>query len=437
MSSFRSRIRGRKPSSGVATAEPQTLAKGGKPREEESTDTSTTSAGTNDSMEMPSDSRTVGEVEEEQSEIKDQVILTDPKYKSNRIEKSSSRSRVVPLTSRKISAPPVMEGQSHGGSKGAPQSGTTASVAPKKNTRSHSHLNLNSLLKYKSLLYAGSNSGGSTGDKKLTSEDFDKMRKKSMSEVARAAQPNSDATNSVKLIRHEFIDEVDDASCDPEEGEESGAVTSVKMSLSDKVAAKLNESKKKRSKSKSTRKRRGSRRSSCNNSSVNIPLVLAMKLEQEAKKAQEGEGNSFEDRVEDEQELLLLGGWFYNLLKKFSYSDGDGTLPLSWELRTLALILIGCLACSAFTDRPVSSITRQPSDRRTAGGNTSVPSLSTQGSVTATDNGNTSMHHHQGSFSSPKNGAAGLPSTVTDALAAQGIDINTSFKEGEKQQQQR
>lgn len=297
----------------MATAEPQTLAKGGKAREEESTDTSTTSAGTNDSMEMPSDSRTVVEVEEEQSEIKDQVILTDPKYKSNRIEKSSSRSRVVPLTSRKISAPPVMEGQSHGSSKGAPQSGTTASAAPKKNTRSHSHLNLNSLLKYKSLLYAGSNSGG--GDKKLTSEDFDKMRKKSMSEVARAAQPNSDATNSVKLIRHEFIDEVDDVSCDQED-EESGAVASVKMSLSDKVAAKLNETKKKRSKSKSTRKRRGSRRSSCNNSSVNIPLVLAMKLEEEAKKAQEGEGNSCEDRVEDEQELLLLGGWFYNLLKK-------------------------------------------------------------------------------------------------------------------------
>lgn len=50
--------------------------------------------------------------------------------------------------------------------------------------------------------------------------------------------------------------------------------------------------------------------------------------------------------------------------------------------------------------------------------------------------------HHQGSFSSPKNGsnatggggAGGLPSTVTDALAAQGIDINASFKEAEKQQ---
>lgn len=70
-------------------------------------------------------------------------------------------------------------------------------------------------------------------------------------------------------------------------------------------------------------------------------------------------------------------------------------------------------------------------------------SLSSQGSVSATDNGNSSMHH-QGSFSSPRNGsnatggagagAGGLPSTVTDALAAQGIDINASFKEAEKQQ---
>lgn len=57
--------------------------------------------------------------------------------------------------------------------------------------------------------------------------------------------------------------------------------------------------------------------------------------------------------------------------------------------------------------------------------------------MSATDNGNAAM---PGAFSSPKNGAHGggavggaLPSTVTDALAAQGIDINTSFKEGEKQ----
>lgn len=93
------------------------------------------------------------------------------------------------------------------------------------------------------------------------------------------------------------------------------------------------------------------------------------------------------------------------------------------------------------SDRPVSQITRQPSDRRPGGGNASVPSLSTQGSVSATDNGNSSMHH-QGSFSSPKNGggganSSGLPSTVED-LAAQGIDISASgLKEGESKQQQR
>lgn len=92
------------------------------------------------------------------------------------------------------------------------------------------------------------------------------------------------------------------------------------------------------------------------------------------------------------------------------------------------------LSLVLFPDRPVS-ITRQPSDRRSAGG----PTLSSQASVSATDNGNTSAMHHQGSFSSPKNGAAhsssGLPSTVTDALAAQGIDISASFKEAERQQQ--
>lgn len=352
VSSFRSRIRGRKPSSAVATAAiPEQPVKGGGKQSiardgqrqssggqsSEKADTSTTSAGTesstNDSIEIPqdainqmiSDSATSAatvvvvplhdEDEEqatavlEQKEIKDQVILTDPKYKSNRIEKSSSRSRVVPLSTRKISAPPVME--SKAGSLGSPSGSSpvtgsgTSVVAPKKNARSHSHLNLNSLLKYKSLLYAG-------GDKKLTTEDFDKMRKKSMSEVAKAAQPNSDATNSVKLIRHELIDELDDANCDKKKA--TTTVGSLKMSLSDKVAAKLNESKKKRSKSK-TRKRRNSRRSSCNNSAANIPTVLANKLAQGDRQCSgevdsEGEAEIGKDGSGEEgQEMFSLGWW--------------------------------------------------------------------------------------------------------------------------------
>lgn len=330
VSSFRSRIRGRKPSSstGAAADQQQSPVKsnGGKQstttfhvdqennnelsNEKSATaavgDTSSTSAGTdsiNDSsLEIPpladggddanrmigecgaktTDNEKeerdnvekcadVGEGDEWEEEIKDQVILTDPKYKANRIEKSSSRSKVV--NTRKISAPPVMEGQK--ATTAASGSGGAA-AGPKKNVRSHSHLNLNSLLKYKCLLYA-------SAEKKLTTEDFDKMRKKSLSEVAKAAQPNSDAANSVKLIRHEFIDEVDHANCD------SASRGRAKMSLSDKVAAKLTESKKKRSKSKA-RKRRGSRRSSvnsssCNSSAVNIPLVLADKLKEEKESA--------------------------------------------------------------------------------------------------------------------------------------------------------
>lgn len=337
MSSFRSRIRGRKPSSAATGPQQQQTAAGGEEEHLASTDTSTNSAGTessiNDSsMETPPDvllhtrciSESAKEEEERQRrEIKDQVILTDPKYKANRVEKSSSRSRVVPLTSRKISAPPVMEGP-NGTSKGggAPSGGASgAAAAPKKSARSHSHLNLNSLLKYKSLLYAGSGSA----DKKLTSEDFDKMRKKSMSEVAMAAQPNSDSAGSVKLIRHELIDEVDDdaAACE-EDGEGSGSVppssSSAKMSLSEKVAAKLNESKKKRSKSKA-RKRRGSRRSSCNSSAVNIPVVLANRLSNR----DEAEGEDEEAEVDglggadegDDRGSFSLGGgggWFYSHL---------------------------------------------------------------------------------------------------------------------------
>lgn len=353
VSSFRSRIRGRKPSSAVAatngTDKPvksatgkQLMSKDGQSSAKSALDTSTSScsfssAGTgteNDSMEMPSDGLIVNQVirdsraansavvvehveaveEEEaqleQKEIKDQVILTDPKYKANRIEKSSSRSRVVPLTSRKISAPPVMMDANRAGTTGSDLGTSVIVMAPKKNARSHSHLNLNSLLKYKSLLYAG------TSEKKLTSEDFDKMRKKSMSEVAKAAQPNSDATanSTVKLIRHEFIDEVDVTA---KIGTGDKKRSAGKMSLSDKVAAKLNESKKKaaaaaassRSKSK-TRKRRNSRRSSCNNSAVNIPTVLANKVDLDVG---EGETNVKWDENENEDvegpDMFLMGWW--------------------------------------------------------------------------------------------------------------------------------
>lgn len=375
VSSFRSRIRGRKPSSSTTTATPtdttatesslKLLSNGAQKESSQQSlsssdaattttmDTSTTSAGTgteslsssslstggghNDSIEIPHDNKVTagggggsgdksaapvvvavvpleeeGDHELEEKRIKDQVILTGPKFKSNRIEKSSSRTRVVPLSSRKISAPPVMDssgGPVNGGGGGAP---TTV----KKNPRSHSSLNLNSLLKYKSLLYTGS-----SAEKKLTPEDFDKMRKKSISEVAKAAQPNSDATSSVKLIRHEFIDEVDDANI---AGEAAAAVVvtvsadisrrGAKMSLSDKVAAKLSDSKKKRSKSK-TRKRRSCRRSSCNNSAVNIPTVIATKLEKEdkAEDEEEEEGNTHEE--EEDDFVFSLGRWSFSDLR--------------------------------------------------------------------------------------------------------------------------
>lgn len=309
MSSFRSRIRGRKPSSGSGKANGD-LNNSSSCTGESSANTSIDTS--KDASSRVSIDGNVGldspmpgvmnhpeeeaeDEELEQKELKDRVILNDPKYKSNRIEKSSSRSRIVPLTSRKISAPPVME--VHG--KGHSTTALNTSVPQKKNARSHSHLNLNSLLKYKSLLYAGS-----SPEKKLTTEDFEKMRKKSMSEVAKAAQPNSDTTNSVQLIRHEFIDEVDNGERKVGPAISGSGGVSVKMSLSDKVAAKLSESKKKRSKSK-VRSRRGSRRSSCNNSAVNIPIVLNKYLQE----AQSDDGLEDGGEENDKHCMGKLGGW--------------------------------------------------------------------------------------------------------------------------------
>lgn len=103
------------------------------------------------------------------------------------------------------------------------------------------------------------------------------------------------------------------------------------------------------------------------------------------------------------------------------------------------ILLIWSSFVSVPVDRPVSSVTRQPSDRRPAAGNAGAPTLSTQASVSATDNAN-APQNYQGAFASPKNGAhtAGtLPSTVTEALAAQGIDISAGFKDSEKQQPSR
>lgn len=107
---------------------------------------------------------------------KEKVLLNDRKFKSNRVTKSSSKSKIGDLidktqnnvksaqlnsgSARKISAPTTLD--------------ATATNSKTKSARSNANLNLNALLRYKSFI------SGST--KKLTHEDFDRLRRKSLGE---------------------------------------------------------------------------------------------------------------------------------------------------------------------------------------------------------------------------------------------------------------
>lgn len=99
---------------------------------------------------------------------KDKLLLTDRKFKNNRVVKSSSKGKIADLekrdnlkglSSRKISAPPVLD---------TVEATATVIVPPKKNVRSHSNLNLNALLRYR------------LSNKKLSHAEIDRMRRKSI-----------------------------------------------------------------------------------------------------------------------------------------------------------------------------------------------------------------------------------------------------------------
>lgn len=105
------------------------------------------------------------------------TLLTDRKFKNNRIVKSSSKGKLVDsgetangksrsANARKISSPPVLETGGTQKISGA----ALAAAAVKKHVRSHSNLNLNVLLRYKL-----------TNKKQLSSADFDRIRRKSLS----------------------------------------------------------------------------------------------------------------------------------------------------------------------------------------------------------------------------------------------------------------
>lgn len=125
--------------------------------------------------------------DEDDETSKEKVLRTEQKYKKSRITKSTSRSKIVPELKIEKCCP---------NSAANPQQLDNTTKSPKK--RRNTNLNLNALLRYKSFI------SGST--KKLTSEDFDRMRRKSLGETNRARRKSS-ADNILNKKTNETIDE--------------------------------------------------------------------------------------------------------------------------------------------------------------------------------------------------------------------------------------
>lgn len=106
--------------------------------------------------------------DENAAKEKDKVLRTEQKFKKCRITKSTSRTRIPDLKIEKVPSGTLNPQAFDANIK------TPAKSAKRRNT----NLNLNALLRYKSFI------SGST--KKLTSEDFDRMRRKSLGETNKA-----------------------------------------------------------------------------------------------------------------------------------------------------------------------------------------------------------------------------------------------------------
>lgn len=129
---------------------------------------------------------------------KEKVLLNDRKFKSNRIMKSSSKSKMADLIDK--TQYNAKTAQSSSGSARKVSATTVPLDAPnnppkQKNMRTNANLNLNALLRYKSFI------SGTT--KKLTHEDFDRLRRKSLSETAiLSGRRSSGAEKQIKFEKN-------------------------------------------------------------------------------------------------------------------------------------------------------------------------------------------------------------------------------------------
>lgn len=143
--------------------------------------------------------------DDESAKDKNKMLRVDQKYKKNRVTKSSSRTKIGPeikiekqnssknllnnaasSMQRKVSSTPILE--------------PVTSPAKVKTARRNTTLNLNALLRYKSFI------SGST--KKLTSDDFDRLRRKSLGDtgkIRRKSNPDTDKKDQDHADRNSCI----------------------------------------------------------------------------------------------------------------------------------------------------------------------------------------------------------------------------------------
>lgn len=224
-----------------------------------------TEAASNDEVDEDSEAKKVLKVDDDNFVIqrspsgrrlsksdKDKLLLTDRKFKNNRVVKSSSKGKITDLekrdslkgrSNRKISAPPVMD---------TVEATATVIVAPKKNVRSHSNLNLNALLRYR------------LSNKKLSHAEIDRMRRKSITKNLAKTEEEDKNTNVTDVEKSDVdscVNGNDDDDDEEEEVfhscEEPEIQKKTSPSLGARVAAHFNEQKTKKNK----KKRKNSRAS--------------------------------------------------------------------------------------------------------------------------------------------------------------------------------
>lgn len=121
--------------------------------------------------------------EDESGKEKDKVLRTDHKYKKNRVTKSSSRTKIPDLKVEKSNSGSSANVSTSNARKLSDPNDATKAAVKVKTPRRNTNLNLNALLRYKSFI------SGST--KKLTSDDFDRMRRKSLGEINKSRRKSN------------------------------------------------------------------------------------------------------------------------------------------------------------------------------------------------------------------------------------------------------